>query len=123
MSGDGGARALGWAQSGCRGQRPGGRDKRKRRVQVGGQVDIRVGEDLGLTASPHLGERTPGRAVRSVPGPERELPDEASVQRRHGARRIVLLVVHVRAPRGSRAIGWEEDVDLDGNPPVVFPIG
>jgi hypothetical protein len=127
MSGGGGARALGWAESGCRGQQPGGRDKREQRVQVGGQAGIRVGEDPGLSAGPHLGERTPGpgcpvrtsrtaRQARSQPGadlagavsaavagdgdegPERglpdEVPDEVSVHRLLGARRIVLLVVH-----------------------------
>ena len=127
MSGGGGARALGWAESECRGQQPGGRDKREQRVQVGGQAGIRVGEDPGLSAGPHLGERTPrpgcpvrtsraARQARSQPGadlagavsaavagdgdegPERELPgevpDEVSVQRLPGARRIVLLVVH-----------------------------
>lgn len=95
----------------------------KQRVQVGGQVDIHAGEDLGLAAGPHFGERTPrpGCSIRTsrTPGqarshrgadlagavgaavvghgderPERELPDEASVQRLHGARRIVLLSVH-----------------------------
>jgi hypothetical protein len=123
MCGGGGARALGWAESGCRGQQPGGRRKREQRVQVGGQVVIRVGEDPGLSAGPHLGERTPRpgcpvRTSRTVgqprgqpgadlagavgaavagggdEGPERELPDEVSVQRLLGARRIVLLVVH-----------------------------
>jgi hypothetical protein len=35
---------------------------------------------------------------------------------------LVSLMAGVR-PEEARAIGWGEDVDLDGNPPAVFLIG